>query len=54
MVGTLAAGSAFVFFALATGALAFRSFDLAAAGVVIGLLFLSVAVAAIAADRRPR
>jgi hypothetical protein len=55
MTATLAAGSAGVLFFVALVLLAGTGFErAAAAAAVLGLLLLSVAVTALAADRRPR
>ncbi len=55
MIATLAAGSASVFFLLALVLVSLSGFDRGSAtAALVGLLLLSVAVTAIAADRRPR
>jgi len=54
MIATLAAGSAVVFFVLATILMSLSGFDRGAAVAgLVGLACLSVAVAALAVDRRP-
>lgn len=54
MIATLAAGSAAVFFLVAVILAGMSGFDRGSAmAALVGLLLLSVAVTAIAADRRP-